>query len=77
MWQHIDFNDWRSRYPCVCHTRKQEVVSNQGKIALNLQMKKITLVSKMKDNFLNTLNFREKNENVDKHCNVKLVLSGD
>lgn len=31
----------------------------------------------MKNNFLNILNFRGKNENVDKYCNVKLVLFGD
>lgn len=59
------------------HTRNQEEVNNQGKIALNLQMKILTLDNKKKDNFLNTLNFRKENENVDKHCNLKLVLSGD
>lgn len=39
-------------------------------------MKRLTLDDK-KDNFLNTLNFRKQNENVDKHCSVKLVVSGD
>lgn len=38
-------------------------------------MKKLTLDNK-KDNFLNTMNFREKLK-IDNHCNVKLVLSAN